>query len=354
MRILQRYLFVTIVKAILVVMLMVVGLEIFIIFLTQLKSIGRGDFGLLQCFMYVLFMLPQQSYSLFPIAALLGSLLGLGALANNSELVVMRAAGVSMGKIVWAVLKAALFLVVIMTLIGEVVGPIGARYADNVKSTAISKGQAVKTANGIWIRSRNTFVHARRYESSKHLLGVESYYFNSHHQLQRASYAKQAVFQHGHWYLLDVAQSMITYGGVTVKKFARQLWPVRFKPKMFSFDVFDPQQLSLIGLHNFIHFRKHNGLQAANYALSYWQRILQPFSTAVMMFLAIPFIFGTLRSVTMGLRVLTGISFGFGFYLLNQFFGPLSLVAQIPPLLAAALPPMLFLMVSFLLLRRSV
>ncbi|RLR18077.1 LptF/LptG family permease, partial [Sodalis-like symbiont of Bactericera trigonica] len=79
-----------------------------------------------------------------------------------------------------------------------------------------------------------------------------------------------------------------------------------------------------------------------------------PFSVAVMMLMALSFIFGPLRSVPMGGRVVTGISFGFLFYVLDQIFGPLSLVYNMLPVFGALLPSMAFLIISIvmLLLRR--
>ena len=59
-------------------------------------------------------------------------------------------------------------------------------------------------------------------------------------------------------------------------------------------------------------------------------------------------------SVPMGVRVVTGISFGFLFYVLDQIFGPLSLVYNMPPVLGALLPSMLFLLISvYMLLKRK-
>jgi lipopolysaccharide export system permease protein len=81
---------------------------------------------------------------------------------------------------------------------------------------------------------------------------------------------------------------------------------------------------------------------------------MQPFATLVMIFLAIPFIFGPLRSVSMGLRIMAGVIVGFGFYILNQFLGPMSQVYQIPAVVAALVPTMVFAMLgAFLLFLRN-
>ncbi len=82
-------------------------------------------------------------------------------------------------------------------------------------------------------------------------------------------------------------------------------------------------------------------------------KIFQPLSVAVMMLMALSFIFGPLRSVPMGVRVVTGISFGFVFYVLDQIFGPLTLVYGIPPIIGALLPSASFFLISLWLLMRK-
>jgi len=68
--------------------------------------------------------------------------------------------------------------------------------------------------------------------------------------------------------------------------------------------------------------------------------------------LSVLFVFGALRSVTMGLRILMGVVLGFSFYMFNQLFGPISLVYQFPPVLAAATPILIFLVIFIVLLIR--
>ena len=71
-----------------------------------------------------------------------------------------------------------------------------------------------------------------------------------------------------------------------------------------------------------------------------------------MVFLVIPCIFGPLRSATLGLRMIVAVAMGFGFYILNSFFGPMSIVYQFPPFLAATLPSLLFLCAGIILVKR--
>src|SRR5690606_40562962 len=95
---------------------------------------------------------PRRIYDYLPLAAFMGSLVGLGALANNSELVVMRAAGISTGRIVWAAMKPALVVVVIGLALGEYVVPHTERIAQTEKSLAKGTGEALSSREGFWHR----------------------------------------------------------------------------------------------------------------------------------------------------------------------------------------------------------
>jgi lipopolysaccharide export system permease protein len=72
-----------------------------------------------------------------------------------------------------------------------------------------------------------------------------------------------------------------------------------------------------------------------------------------MMLLALSFVFGPLRSVTMGARVLSGVIFGFTFYISNEVFGPMSLVYRLHPAIGALGPSLVFLLITIYLLRRK-
>ncbi|KOO12506.1 lipopolysaccharide ABC transporter permease, partial [Vibrio xuii] len=88
-------------------------------------------------------------------------------------------------------------------------------------------------------------------------------------------------------------------------------------------------------------------------ALALGRKITHPISIAVIMLLALSFVFGPLRSVSMGARVLSGVVAGFTFYISSEFFGPLTLVYGIPPVFGALMPSVVFLGIALMLLRRK-
>ncbi len=350
MKLIPKYITGTIISSILLVLLILMGLEVLISFIGQLGKLGHGHYGLMQAAGFVILDMPYQLYTFFPMASLIGSLLGLGVLANQSELIVMQAAGFSKGQIIKTVLKAALVMVVIAMILGEVIAPYTEHKANVYREIALSGGQALQTGHGTWIRQDNKFIHIDWVSNASHLKGVTVYEFNDNHQLTNTFSAKTAVFNDGNWQLQDVAKTHIFPDKVTSSKEKTMSWQININPSLLSVNNDEPQNMSLIQLGSYIHYLNKNGLQASRYEMNFWKRVFQPIATAVMIFLAIPFVFGSLRSVTMGVRVLTGVTIGFTFYILNQFFAPISLLYQVPPLLGAALPTVLFLLAAVLAL----
>lgn len=114
-----------------------------------------------------------------------------------------------------------------------------------------------------------------------------------------------------------------------------------------------PEELSLSGLYDYVTYLKASEQDASRYELAFWRKLTQPLSIAVMMLMALSFVFGPLRSVTMGARVLSGVVAGFTFYISSEFFGPLTLVYGIPPIFGALAPSLAFLAIAVALLRRK-
>src|SRR5690606_27413300 len=98
---------------------------------------------------------------------------------------------------------------------------------------------------------------------------------------------------------------------------------------------------------------ERQGQDADPYWLALWKKMLQPLTTAVLVLLAITFIFGPLREATMGSRVFTAISVGLVFTILQRLVHTASLVYQFSPLAAVLLPLLLCAMIGLLLFRRA-
>ena len=155
---LDRYIGVHVFLAILTVLGIIVGLALLFAFIDELSDV-EGSYGLGDALQYVLLTSPRRLYEMLPMAALIGCLIGLGTLASSSELTIMRAAGVSLGRIVVAVMKPMLVLLIAGILIGEYVAPATEDIAQARRSLAQGAGEAQSSKRGLWHRQENEFVH---------------------------------------------------------------------------------------------------------------------------------------------------------------------------------------------------
>jgi len=354
LNIITKYLGKTIVTYIAMVMLFLLGLQMFMEFMQDFRHVGTGNYGLQQMLVCVFLLLPYDIYQFFPIAGLLGCVLGMGLLASNSELIAMRAAGLSLFDITKAIAKAAICLVIIMFLIGEGIAPMAHKSSVRKKAIARSGDQALVTINGVWVRSKNSFLHINVIADDKELRGITRYEFDENKKIKTISHAQKGSHKGGAWVFSGIVQTIFTDSNkITSANIPEQVWHLTLSQKLIEAVHIHPEQESIIKLYSYIKHRKQVGLSNADYEFIFWQRIFAPISALIMILLAIPFVFGPLRSTTMGLRMLAGIILGFVFHIFSEFVGPMSSVYQIPPILAAMLPMLLFAMIGMVLLTKT-
>jgi lipopolysaccharide export system permease protein len=351
MKIIERYLGKTVITATLSVLGVLLALFALIKLIAETRDIGYGHYTLLKAFYYVLFTLASQLYSFSPIAILLGSILGLSILAKHSELTVLTTSGISLYQIAWSLFKSTLLIVLFIVLIGEGIAPRAARFAESHKSFLTTSGQTLMTQQGsLWIRDGHDFIYIQSMLNPTHLSRVSRYQFNDQHDLVAASFANHVNYENNSWQGYDVVTSQLNPKKISAHHDAQTSWPLSFSPKLLTISIIQPGEMSLIQLNEYIHYRRKNLLNTSPYSLAFWQRVLQPFSIWIMMCLAIPFTFKHLRNLATSLRTLAGLVVGFGFYFLNEFFGPFAIVYQWPAFLAALLPLLIFTLIAVLLM----
>ncbi len=354
MKILDKYIARQINTFILIVALAFWGFDIFFNLVHELQVVGKGQYTLGVALQYLSLITPSRLYTLFPWAALIGTLISLGALANHSELVVMRTSSVSVARITWSVLKAALILLIVVVFLGEGVAPLTERVAQHIRTLALSDGQSIQTAYGIWVRQGQEFIHVQSTRSDGELLGVTRYQFDDKRKLKEVMFAKRADPVKEGWQLYDVQGTIFLDKKTWVFKEAVKRVHQLVEPQILETAmVKHPERLSLLALWGGIQYRVKNGLSSQQYELALYTKLFQPLVILMMVFLAVPFVFGPLRSVSMGFRIVVGIFVAFLFNTLNSLFAPLAIVYQFPPLLAVLLPIIVFTGVGIFILRRA-
>ena len=129
---LDRYIIAHILGLTGIVALALLAIQTFVSFVSQIDEIGQGNFGYQDLLAYTLWLAPTGLYVMLPIIAMLGTLMGLGQLAAQSELTAMRAAGVSLLRFGRATLLGGAILGGICFVIGDYLAPHGQIAADTL------------------------------------------------------------------------------------------------------------------------------------------------------------------------------------------------------------------------------
>ena len=352
MKILNRYLWNATLQGLFIAWLALVILDVFFAFINEAGK-TNALYSSTQAFVYLIYTIPARFYEFFPTATLIGTLLGLGNLAANSEFTAMRAAGVSIRNIIFSILKLGLFLAVIIFVIGEWVVPTTDLHARNFKAHLKNKNIVLVENAGLWIKDKNSIISIGNVLSNQRLSDISIYTFkNDYSGLESLTFIKDAEAGKAGWNFKKVITTTFEKTRVTKTREASTNNTNFIDPKILDVATIDPNQLSSSALNKIINYQKENSLRTDKYELIYWKKFSIPISALVMLILAMPFLFGSNRGGGAGQRVFIGIVVGIVFYLANRSANELGSVYGFSPLVSAFFPSLLFLGVGLFAINR--
>ena len=290
--ILDRYIGATVLKTSLMSLIVLTGLSGLIRFVEQLKSVGRGNYEVLDAALFVFYSVPRDIEVFFPMAALLGGLIGMGVLASNSELIVMQAAGRSKLNIAGAVMKTAIIMMIAVIAIGEWLAPPMEAKGRLIRAQEISGGSLISAQRGVWAKDGDDFINISEVEDTGRLNGVLIYDFDGKQQLEKVTYAQTAVYRNEAWRLNQVVETQLTEQEVIENRFDSTMWRPSLTPDKLGVVTIKPESLSITGLIDYLTYLKANEQSAQRYELALWRKLLSPITVAVMLLVALSFIFG--------------------------------------------------------------
>jgi len=352
MKILDRHIRNTVIVSVLILASLVTVVDLVFAMSDELSS-ANENYPAISAFSYVVFNTPTRIYELLPFAVLGGALIGLGVLASNNEILIMQAAGIKVWRLVWSVLKPAIAIMILNLLLGEYVAPPLEHMAQTTRALHRSGNANI----GSWQKVGSEFIHIDAIvPGGESLYGVARYRIDENRHLIGSSLAESAEYirneEGGFWRLYNVQESLFEQDRITEQKYLEVDWKVDLSPNLLSVLIMVPDRQSMAELYRFAQFFDAEGLDATEYFLAFWKKLLQPIATIALVILAISFVFGPLRESTMGMRVFTAIGIGLGFTIIQRLLEPASLLYGFSPLLAATTPILIAFVLGTMLLHR--
>lgn len=339
------------------VVLAFLALFFFFDFVEEIQSLGRysaSGYRLIHALAFVALMIPSHLYELLPIAVLIGTIFVMARFAQSSEFTILRTSGLSPWRALKTLLLLGLGFVLLTFAIGDYLAPGADRTAQLLK--ARYQGSITVGQTGAWLKERQLdsqyAVNVSALESNGSMRGIRIFGFDSQGFVQSMMQADTADFgPHETWTLNNVNRTDFPARGADQARIDRtQLasysWHTEISAEMVAAALLKPERMRTIDLFQYIQHLQANAQTAQRYEIEFWKKVFYPLSCLVMVVLALPFAYLHFRAGGIATYVFAGVMAGISFFLLNNVFGYIGNLQNWQPWLTAALPGMIYSLLS--------
>lgn len=354
------------------------GLFFFFDLISELNSVGHGNYKFGYAVLRVALQAPSRFYEIIPVAALISAIYVFAQMAANSEFTIFRVSGLATNQALRSLVKIGVPIVIATYLIGEFIGPYSDQLSERVRLEALGSSVSTNFASGVWVKDTLTardngepvtrFMNVGTLSPDSTISDVRIYEFDSKFNLQNVRIAKRGHYQPpGHWLLTDVTDTQLTSlaGNGTASPVdtlnpvyrAQQVTLPQYSlrsdltPQILSVLLVSPERMSLFNLFRYIQHLKENQQDTQRYDIALWRKLLYPFAVFVMLVLSLPFAYLHTRAGVVGVKVFGGIMLGMSFQLFNTLFSHIGTLNTWPAPLTAALPGCIYLALGLFALK---
>jgi len=371
----ERYLAKQVYLAFTFILFALISLFIFFDFIAEMGD-TNASYTVVLAFITVLLRVPSRLVEIMPIAGLIGGIYVMANMASQSEYTILRIAGLDTNRSLKTLMKIAIPIALVILLMSEVIGPLTEGLSKNVRLSAINQGKEVlEFRSGAWIKDKLRgddgkgqikkgirYINVGSLESNETIRGFRMYEFDDKYGLLLSRTAETVKFvSNGVWRLNKVTETRFTeLRGATpldpsfnteIKRSETLDIETEVNPQLLGALLIKPDRLSIIDLFNYINHLKENKQDYQRYAISFWKKVIYPFTILVMLALALPFAYLQTRSGGIGYKVFGGIMLGISFQLFNSLFSHLGLLGEWPALVSAITPAMIYFILALIGIR---
>ena len=353
MRLIERYIVVQMLLGVAPVLLILLGLFSFLSLTEELEDVGKGSFSTIDALIVTALSLPSRLLELAPVSALLGTLVGLGAMANHHELTAIRASGRSPWRIASPIMVVAVLAGAALLLLQTLVTPV-------LESEIARRHANILTDSGerrdghIWLRTDQHYIRVASADGGRVLSGIEIYSLTDQSNIASVRLAETAlVLEDGSWLLQEVSESRLDQPASAQLYSKSDIWVNALSSDQTAILTAPVESLSLLELWRFIDTLHANGLGAHRYRVQLWQQLGVPISLLAMSLLGLPFVLGSLRSVPIARRIAAGGGVGIAVYLVEQLSIHSAVLFELNPVVSSLLPESLILLIALWLISKA-
>ena len=344
------------------VLLLLLSLFSFLGLSEELQDVGDGAYEIVDALLVVVYSLPSLAVDLLPVTLLLGGLLGLGALANNLELISMRAAAISPLRMALPIVKLSMVLIALVVFLQNLVIPKVEYNAARLRAKTLMQPERIglesesKEASDteFWTRTKGQFIRIGEVQPDRSLGGVEIYQFDDQGNLENMLQTATAeLLQDSTWLLHQVRATRIDEQAAQTRFQETLLWDALLSAEQTRTLITPASSLAPTDLWKSIQRLEENNLNSESQRVMFWTQMSIPIGMLGMALLALPFLLGSARSVPVGKRIAIGGLVGISYYLVQQISGHLAGILHWHAAMTVMAPGLLILCVAVFLLKRA-
>ncbi len=325
--------------------------------LGQIDSLGKEDFNMISLIFYTVLQVPNSIYLLLPMSILIGVMLALLSMVNYSEYAVIRTSGVSLFSITKILFFFGLFFSIFLFVLGEFVVPRTNNYSNIYKKSKTHEIYYIQLHSGVWTKDgNNSFININQILPNSDIEKIKILKYNNKLQLILYIIAESGKYDsiNKYWILSNVYETLYTKDRIIYTKEKIRNWITSIDPKFFDVLIIDPDNMSIINLMSYISKLKELHQNNKKYIISFWEKIVYPFSCIGMALICVGFIPNNRRNINLGSKLFAAVFIGVGYFFINKLLSSLALLINMNPLIIAILPTfILFLFSIYLIISKN-
>jgi len=356
MKILDRYILGEFFRFLAILLLLFISLFMVIDFFERLRFFISNHAAVKHVLAYVVCQIPMIISLTLPIAVMIATMVTLSILSKNSEITAMKATGISLYRIGAPILFVSCLITVALFFFSEWVTPKANQKVEHIKRVEIGKKSEKGSfkQEGIWYRGEKGIYNFNIYDHREEKLqGISLYFMTPDFHPQTQILAKEAYWQKEVWEGYQVRVITISPDGApSMEEFAQMALPIREKPSDFGEIQLSPSEMGFFDLRKYARKLVAEGGEATPYLADMHAKIAFAFVPLILTITGILFSVRSERSGGVARSIGLGIAIGFSYWIVHAFSISFGRSGIIPPLVAAWVANVLFVIVIFIAGRR--
>lgn len=299
----------------------------------------------------ILFDLPGLLSAITGYIVLMGALIGLGTLSQNSEVTALRAAGVAPARLCVPVAIASLLFYMGIFVIAEFVSP----HLQTLAFAPTTEQGSSSKFGTLWYKEGETYTQLQMIDSDLQIQGLRQFELSIDGKLQSTTYAASATpKKDDNTYVLhDVVETKFSDKELEISSRVSDAWYLQSKLQSLPQRIkYEPRDLSFQELLQHVEYLRQEERDPTEFQVEFWSRIARPFAIIGLVLLTVGFVIGPLRETGMGTRIGVGLVVGILLEYFQRMLIPFASLYDIPAMVVVAIPVLVVFAIGVLLIRR--